>query len=124
MSFRIAIGQSNCAKPYSDDIQRFACDLIDTHIAEWRLRLPADLAAFPIEAFDYRVVSGRHATIGLHKETISNGDVLVVFQVFIHTWQSPTFLAIGKVGRIYAEGLVISRDGVHRAPNDLMWEFR
>ena len=53
------------------------------------------------------------------------GGTLVVCQALVHTWSRPTFLSIGAVGRMYAEGLLLRHDGsVEPASDDLMWQFR
>ena len=125
MSFRLAIGQCDCSKPYRDEVQEWACGWIEIQLAEWRSRLPGDLAAFPKEAFDDRVVDGHRVTLGMIRQSLDNGDALLVLQVFVHTWRKPTFWSIGRVGRIYAEGLLISAKGtVSQPPNEMMWEFR
>lgn len=125
MSFRIAIGQCNCKKPFADDIQEFACGAIEAQLQAWRARLPADLASIPKEAFESREVNGHVVTLGIHRDTRDDGTSLVVFQVFVHTWKKPTFLSLGRVGRVYAEGLLVSAEGaVDLAPDQMLWEFR
>lgn len=106
-------------------MQRDACGRIGAEMEAWRRRLPGDLGAVPIEASEVIDVSGRAATFTVIRRELSDGDTLVVFQVFVPTWSKPTFLSVGAVGRIYAEGLVIRRAGaIEAAPDELMWEFR
>ena len=125
MSFRIAIGQCSCARPYKDEIQEWACTWIEAHLVEWRSRLPGDLRSFPEEAFDHQIVDGHHVSLGMYRHSFEDGTVAVVLQVFVHTWRRPTFFAFGRVGRIYAEGLLIAPGGdVQRAPDETMWNFR
>lgn len=125
MGFRIAIGNCSCAQPYADEIQRLACEAIQAQLREWRPRLPADLSAIPVQAFEHRRVDGLALTLGVYRGTVDGAGSLIVFQVFVHTWSKPTFLALGRVGRMYAEGLVVSPQGdVSSAPDEIMWEFR
>lgn len=125
MGLRLAIGQCNCRRPYSDDIQRYACDAIEAHLDAWRPRLPADLGSIPRQAFETREVDGHTLIVAVHRDAREDGACLVVCQVFVHTWNKPTFLTIGRVGRIYAEGLLLLPDGtVQPAPDDMLWEFR
>ena len=125
MSFRIAIGRCDCTKPFKNDIQEWACGWIEEQLAEWRARLPGDISSFPKEAFDDQIIDGHRVSLLMHREPISDGAELIVLQVFVHTWNRPTFLSIGRVGRIYAEGLVVSRNGdLTPAPNEVMWDFR
>ncbi len=71
------------------------------------------------------MIDGRHVTFGTYKLGVGGGQTLVVCQALLHTWSRPTFLSIGAVGRMYAEGLLLtSDDNVEPAPDNLMWQFR
>jgi hypothetical protein len=125
VSFRIGIGKCDCKKPYSDDLQALACDAVRAQVDEWRVRLPADLSAFPNEEFQQEVVENQEVTFGRLKEALDDGGTLVVFTALIHTWSRPTFLSLGAVGRVYAEGLVVTSSGaVTDAPDELLWAYR
>lgn len=125
MPFRIAIGECKCSEPYRDRAEEIACGLIQHWMAEWRSRLPQDLRALPKEAYDEQVVEGWPLTVGTHCVELEDGGSLVVFQVLVHTWRRPTYLSFGAVGRLYAEGLVVSRKGeVTVAEGEEMWGFR
>jgi hypothetical protein len=125
VTFRIAIGKCNCQKPYSDRLQAIACDTIRAQLEDWRDRLPGDLSAFPQEEFRPELVESQEVTFGRRKEALDDGGTLVVFTALIHTWSRPTFLSLGTVGRIYAEGLVVKADGqITDAPDDLLWAYR
>jgi len=125
MGFRIAIGQCDCKKPHRDPIQRGACERIEAQLQAWQARLPSDLGAVPAESSEVAEVAGRPATFGIYKHELPDGDTLVIFQAFIRTWSRPTHLSVGAIGRMYTEGLVVTRDGtVQAAPDELMWEFR
>jgi hypothetical protein len=49
---------------------------------------------------------------------------LVVEAALVHTWRRPTFITLGAIGRIFAEGLVVSGGEVSDAPNELLWVYR
>jgi hypothetical protein len=124
MKFRIAIGRCDCRPPYRDTVEDQVCNKIHETLASWRSRLPDDVAAFPEEAFDV-VVDGRRVTFATYKVEVSDGETLLVCQALVHTWNRPTFLAIGNVGRMYAEGLLLTDDRkVEPAPDKVMWQFR
>jgi hypothetical protein len=123
--FRIAIGRCDCRKPYRDSISAKACEAIDVRLESWRKRLPTDLASVPTEVYEDERVEGHGVTFGTHKHALETGDTLVVFQALVHTWVRPTFLSFGAVGRMYAEGFLVSPSGaVERAPDEVMWPFR
>jgi hypothetical protein len=125
VSFRIGIGKCDCQKPYSDHLQALACDAIHAQVEHWRDRLPGDLSAFPQEEFRPELVENQEVTFGRLKEVLDDGGTLVVFTALIHTWSRPTFLSLGAVGRVYAEGLVVSADGrITDAPDELLWAYR
>jgi hypothetical protein len=124
-ALRIAIGRCECTKPYHDAMQSKACEAIDARLQSWLTRLPADLGAVPVEAYEDVRVEGHVITVGTQKHALESGETLVVFQALVHTWSRPTFLSVGAVGRIYAEGLIVSATGtVQRAPDEVMWTFR
>lgn len=124
-SFRIGIGRCDCRKPYGNAIQEVACAAIRARLEKWRLRLPADLPSVPTEFHENEVVEGQPITFGTYKERLPDGGSLVVFQALVRTWSRPTLLSFGAVGRLYAEGLVVSTAGtVEMAPDELMWGYR
>jgi hypothetical protein len=126
LGLRIAIGRCNCVKPYRNVIQATACEAIDARLESWRARLPADLAALPNELHEVELVEGHWITFSTYRHNLEDDDgTLVVFQALVHTWALPTFFSIGAVGRMYAEGLVISTSGeVSRAADRVMWAYR
>lgn len=124
MKFRIAIGRCSCTPPYRNAVEEQVCNKINDTLTSWRGRLPHDVAAFPEDAFDV-IVEKRRVTFATYKVDVGEGEILVVCQALVHTWNRPTFLSIGHVGRMYAEGLLLTGDGkVEAAPDNLMWQFR
>jgi hypothetical protein len=125
MPFRIAIGTCSCQPPYADKIQAAVCSAVAALLQDWRVRFPADLGEFPAEWTENRDVEGYRVTFRTEKRALPSGQTLAVFQALVHTWSRPTFLSTAAVGRLYAEGLLVSEDGtVLRAPDEVMWEFR
>ena len=125
MAFRIAIGRCDCQRPYRSAVEERVCDTIHERIAHWCSRLPADIAAVPNKLFEEHTVEGYHVTFGTYKIEPSAGGTIIVCQALVHTWSRPTFLSIGAVGRMYAEGLLVTNDGnVESASDDVMWQFR
>jgi hypothetical protein len=125
MAFRIAIGRCECQPPYRNAVEEQVCKAIQERLANWGSRLPADVAAVPTELFEEQFVGGYRVTFGTYKLELSAAEKLVVCQALVHTWSRPTFLSIGAVGRMYAEGLLLTSEGrVETAPDDLIWQFR
>lgn len=125
MMFRIAIGRCDCQPPYRDAVEEGVCKEIHNRLATWRGRLPGEVAAVPVEYYEEQQIEGHRVTFGTHRQEVNGAETLVVCQALLHTWSRPTFLSIGSVGRVYAEGLLVGRDGkIERAPDDLMWQFR
>jgi hypothetical protein len=105
-------------------VEERVCKTVYETLAGWRRRLPADVAAVPTELFEEQIVDGYRVTFGTYKLEVGE-ETLIVCQALLHTWSRPTFLAIGNVGRMYAEGLLLTKDGnIEPASDNLMWQFR
>ena len=102
MAFRIAIGRCDCQRPYRSAVEERVCDTVHERVANWRSRLPADVAAVPTESFEEQIVEGYHVTFGTYKLGASAGGTLIVCQALLHKWSAPTFLSIGAVGGRFA----------------------
>ena len=125
MKFRIAIGRCDCQPPYRNAVEECVCKAIHETLANWRSRLPGDVAAVPTELFEEQIDEGCRVTFATYKLGDSEAGTLVVRQALVHTWSRPTYLSIGAVGRLYAEGLLLTSDGnVQPVSDDLMWQFR
>ena len=124
MTFRIAIGRCDCRPPYRNEAEESVCKTIRERLSRWRNRLPADLAAVPVQRFEEQIVEGRRVTFGTYKLQCGSGETLVVCQALLHTLWRPTYLSIGSVGRLYAEGLLIRDTNLETAPDEFMWQFR
>jgi hypothetical protein len=125
MPFRIAIGDCSCDEPLRHDLDRQVCAFLRESIGRWRARLPQELSAFPRESHEELGIDERPAIFGLYRQELDSERVLLVFQVFVHTWRRPTFISAEGVGRMYAEGLIVESDGtIAAAPRELMWQFR
>ena len=125
MPFRIGIGTCSCrtAPKVAGDVE--ACQWITTQRDEWRGRLPADWNAVPQLQERELHADGCRISASVHKHALPSGDSLVVWDAFVHTWSRPTYLSLGAIGRLFAEGLIITASGgVEDAPDELMWEFR
>ena len=65
MGFRIAIGRCACQRPYRSAVEERVCDTIQEILANWRSRLPADVAAISTESFEAQIVAGHCVTFGM-----------------------------------------------------------
>jgi hypothetical protein len=125
LGFRLAIGRCRCARPYRNPIQAKACEAVEARFESWRNRPPADLLALPGELHEEERVQGDWITFGTYRHSLKGGDTLIVFQALVHTWLWPTFFSVGAVGRMYAEGLVVTASGEMKpAPDEMMWRYR
>jgi hypothetical protein len=125
MTLRIAIGRCDCQAPYRNTLEERVCKAIHGRLTEWRSRLPADVDAVPTELFEEQIIEACRVTFGIYKLVVSGAGTLVVCQALVRTWSRPTYLSIGGVGRMYAEGLLVTNDGnVEPASDYLMWQFR
>ena len=125
MPFRIGIGSCSCRAAPKVVGDAEACEWITTQREEWRGRLPEDLSAVPENHQLELHAQGRLISASVHRHALPSGDAVVVWSAFVHTWSRPTYLSLGSVGRLFAEGLIITHAGdVQDAPDEAMWEFR
>ena len=125
MAFRIAIGRCDCQPPYRNPVEEAVCESILESLAACRSRLPEEATTIPHEHHEERIVGGRHVTFGTYKLQVGECGTLIVFQALVHTWSRPTFLSIRAIGRMYAEGLLFTKeDNVEPASDALLWQFR
>ena len=125
MPFRIGIGSCTCRSGPRVPGDAEACQWIATQLNEWRSRLPGDLDAVPADHELALPTEGCPVTCGVHKHSLASGGTLVVWNAFVHTWSRPTYLSFGAIGRLFAEGLLVTEFGeVKEPPDELMWEFR
>jgi len=54
-----------------------------------------------------------------------NQGTLIVVQAFVNTLKWPTYISIGAVGHIAAEGVIIDKSGkTQEAPDTNLWAYR
>ena len=59
-----------------------------------------------------------------NRSDVGEAGTLVAESVLIHTWRRPTFITLGAIGRIFANGLLVSHESVSDAPDELLWAYR
>jgi hypothetical protein len=79
----------------------------------------------PVEQFEKIEILKHKAEIGVIREELPDGSLLIVVRALVATWRWPTWLSLEVVGHVVSEGLVCSPAGEIRiAPRELMWGYR
>jgi hypothetical protein len=87
----------------------------------------SELMTLPPEAHDAVEILGRQAQVSVFRRAREEGGCIVAVQGFLPTWWRPTYISLDLqvVGRLVAEGLIVSPEGaVEDAPDEVMWAFR
>jgi hypothetical protein len=83
------------------------------------------LRELPDEGKPEIVANGTETTYTTYRKVLEDGALLIVVQAFVRTLAWPTHFSFSGIGRIYAEGFVVSENGdTSDAPDELLWEFR
>lgn len=125
-NFRIALGGASAVgfeKMGSPD--REICQRLLQLIERFKAIKIEDLRSLPGSEFTLEECAGEVVEFTVYKTDVPGGDFLVVVQAFFSTWRKPTFISLGRVGRIYAEGFVLDSNGISKqAPEEMLWPYR
>src|SRR5688572_1922458 len=105
MGLRLAFGSCSCNGRLTHAVDIAVCRALADRLQWWRETLPEGLNAIPRELFTEETVEGIHVTFGTHRSVVSDTETLVVESALVHTWRRPTFITLGAIGRIFANGL-------------------
>ena len=125
-SFRIALGRASCRNGTRNQSFKAVCDGLMSQLEKLR-GLPVEhLRELPKENQQGCVVGNASTTYTTYRMSLEDGRLLIVVQAFVRTLAWPTYISFAGVGRMYAEGFVVSQDGKTTvdAPDELLWEFR
>jgi hypothetical protein len=87
--------------------------------------LPARLRELPGSQADERDLAGNKLTVITYCGDCPDGTVGIVVQVFAHSWRWPTYVSLGAVGYMFAEGFVLAEDDtIAEMPEEWLWMFR
>lgn len=101
------------------------CVLLLERLEELKHQPPARLRELPGSAADQRVVAGRNLTLITYCGDGPDGAVGIVVQVFAPSWRWPTYISLGAVGHMVAEGFVLAPDdAISEMSKDWLWVFR
>jgi len=106
-------------------LQEKVCKIIEERFQAIQTRLPSDLDSIPKELTELEAIDGYLISFCTSKHPQEDGSTIIVIQAFVHTLAWPTFISFNGIGKLYAEGIVLSRDGhIETAQKELMWQFR
>ena len=124
-TFRVAIGPCSCAKIALDSPDGPICQELLRRLATLRSGAASDLAALPQYSEVDSPIGGRSVQFQTIRESLVDGEFLVILRAMFRTWRRPNWISLGCIGRMYAHGLIVRSNGmVEDAPDEHMWEFR
>lgn len=109
--FRISIGGASCiGYDAKSTEEKVVCEHVLAKLEQLKLLSFKQLKDFSEENFEHIDVHGVQAALTIYKKDLSAGSILVVVQAFLPTWKFPTYFSFGGVGKIFADGIVVSTD--------------
>lgn len=125
VGLRIAFGRCSCTDAQPDATRQAVCREMMSRLARLRATSAAELEKLPGHAETEEIIAGRKVTFETFVEPFPNGKIIVVIRAFFRSWSRPTFIALGAVGRMFADGFIVRDDGsMEDAPDEWMWKFR
>ncbi len=127
MGFRLAFGDGCCSSGArsTDQNVRELCARIVARREALRSRPSEQLRSLPECQTERERVNGRLVVLNTYAARVPSGELLLVVQGFLPTWRFPNYIGVTRIGRMYAEGLVVATDGsVRDAEDDYMWGYR
>jgi len=124
-AFRLSIGRGKCRDvPQGETLQSQVCHAVNTRIDAILLSGSSSHLSYS-EGREEVLIQGKAVTITTSLVALEGAGNLVVVQAFYMTLFLPTFFAVGRIGKIFAEGVVIEPSGKRvLAPDDLLWAYR
>lgn len=124
-AFRIALGRASCRTGTQRPVFKAACGGLLSRLETLRRSSIERLRELPDEGKPEIVANGTETTYTTYRKVLEDGALLIVVQAFVRTLAWPTHFSFSGIGRIYAEGFVVSENGdTSDAPDELLWEFR
>ncbi len=127
MGFRLAFGDGRCSSgaTSTDQDVRDLCARIVARREALRSRPSEHLRSLPELQTERERVNSRLVVLSTYADPVPSGELLLVVQGFLPTWRFPKYIGVTRIGRMYAEGLVVATDGSGRdAEDDYMWGHR
>ena len=127
MGLRIAIGSCRCADGITsrNPLVRELCSRLVVRLERLRSLGSERLARLPALSTDKERIEGRVVRFNTYRDKLESGDALIVVQGFLRSWRFPTYIGSAGVGYMYAEGILLSANGLITNPDEqLLWLFR
>lgn len=100
----------------NDEIDKLISERVKLRVDELQQLSANELRELPTYSEERFEVGGKHQVLGVHRDLLENGEVLIVVQC-----KNTRYLGFGYMA---AKGFVVSASGQLREAEDkLMWEY-
>lgn len=124
-TFRIALGTGSCRTGGTNLRFQAVCDGLMRRLEALKGSSTERLRKLPEEGQPEAVANGGRVVYTIYRKMLGDGAALIVVQAFLRTLSWPTHFSFSGIGRIYADGFVLTEDGtIKDAPDELLWAFR
>lgn len=124
--FRIALGSASCRTYAGNDPNiREVCKLLIERLSFLQGLQYSHLQRWAESESEIHDINGKNITLNSYIQNNEDGSVLVVVQAFYPTFKYPNYLSRSFVGKVFAEGSVIDKEGnIHSAMDEDLWSYR
>lgn len=125
-NFRIALGRASC-KTYngSDSDIGKVCKIVFDKLSYLKTLQYSQLSNWKESESDISNVGGKNVSLTSYVEKNKQSDLLIVVQAFYPTLIFPNYLSFTFIGKVFAEGFIISSSGdIKDAKDKDLWSFK
>ena len=126
MAFRIALGSMSCDSINSSDkIGLKIKDIIESKLKIFQTTDFQMLQKLSDYSYQDYTIEGKTVEVSFFKSELDPQRLLLVARAAYKTFNRPTYICWGFVGRVYSEGIIINdKNESTSAPDNLLLEFK
>ncbi|WII72749.1 hypothetical protein QJS83_02550 [Bdellovibrio sp. 22V] len=124
--FRISFGGASCVECRARSAEETSlCEVVLMRLEHIKALSFEQLKNFPEEEYENFDIKGIQTALTIHRCDLDEQSILIVVQVFLPTWKFPTYFSVNGVGKMFADGIIVNKNGQKSdAPDEYLFQYR